>query len=186
VVSPRGLTDAFDVDEWQRLVSSGLERYDYEDYDDNNVRLAPPSLAPEWHPDDDDYSLAVSRVFPSPPLPELGRTLPAELTRRTPSDVVEDIVKDMSPTSRTEGADEVVVNPPMPAPEGEVIDTIDDEWDQAPVEDVPEPRPPPAPDPAPTTNVDEQNNELEEPPTGQHLRRSSRLRRRNSRLLGPE
>jgi hypothetical protein len=91
VVSPRGLTDTFDVDEWRRLVSSSLERYDYEDYDDNNIRLAPPSLAPEWHPDDDDDddSSAVSRVFPSPPLPELGRTLPAEPPRRTLSVVIE-------------------------------------------------------------------------------------------------
>jgi hypothetical protein len=139
VVSPRGLTDTFDLDKWRQLVSSSLEHYNYKDYDDNNVRLAAPSLAPEWHPDDDDSS-AVSHVFPSPPLPELGRTLPAEPPRRTLSDVIEDIVKDMSPTSRTEGADEVAVNPPMPAPEGEVIiDTIDDVWDQAPVEYVPEP-----------------------------------------------
>jgi hypothetical protein len=93
----------------------------------------------------------------------------------------------MSPTSQTEGADEVVVNPPMPAPEGEVIDTIDDVWDQAPVEDVLEPQPPPAPDPAPiTTYIDEQNNELEEPPVGQNLHCSSRLCRPNSCLLGPE
>jgi hypothetical protein len=61
VVSPRGLT-----------VSSSLECYDYDDYDDNNVRLSPLSLAPELHPDDDDDSSVVSRVFPSPPLPELG------------------------------------------------------------------------------------------------------------------
>jgi hypothetical protein len=88
-------------------------------------------------PDDDDSSV-VSHVFPSPPLPELGQTLPAEPPHRTLSDVVKDIVKDMSPTSRTEGADEVIVTP-MPAPEGEVIDTIDDIWDQALVEDVPEP-----------------------------------------------
>jgi Reverse transcriptase (RNA-dependent DNA polymerase) len=119
-------------------------------------------------------------------LPELGQTLPAKPPHRTLSNVVEDIVKDMLPTSRTEGADEVLVNPPMPAPEGEVIDTIDEVWDQALVEDVLEPRPPPAPDPAPTTNIDEQNNELEEPPVGQNLRRSSHLCRPNSRLLGPE
>jgi hypothetical protein len=101
---------------------------------------------------------------------------------RTLSDLVKYIVKDMSLTSQTEGADEVVVNPPMPAPEGEVIDTIDKVWDQALVEDVLEPRPPPAPDPA----LDEQDNELEEPPVGQNLRRLSRLCRPNSRLLGPE
>jgi hypothetical protein len=84
------------------------------------------------------------------------------------------------------GADKVVVNPPMPAPEGEAIDTIDKVWDQALVEDVPEPQPPPAPDPAPTTSINEQNNELEEPPVGQNLLRSSRLCCPNSRLLGPE
>jgi Reverse transcriptase (RNA-dependent DNA polymerase) len=181
VVSPRGLTNTFDSDEWRRLVSTGLERYDYKDYNNNDVRLAPPSLAPEWHPNDDDDSSAVSHVFPSPPLPELGRTLPAKPPNRTLSDVVKDIVKDMSLTSQTEGADEVVVNPPMPAPEGEVIDTTDDVWDQAPVEDVPDP------DPAPiATNIDEQNNELEEPAIGQNLRHSSRLCRPNSCLLGPE
>jgi hypothetical protein len=114
------------------------------------------------------------------------RTLPAEPPLRNLSDVVEDIVKDMSPTSQTEGADEVIVKPPMPAPEGEVIDTIDDVWEQAPVDNVPEPRPPPAPDPAPITpNIDEQN-ELEEPPVGQNLHRSTRLRRPHSCLLGPE
>jgi hypothetical protein len=188
VVSPRGLTDTFDMDEWQRLVSYGLERYDYKDYDDNNIHLAPLSLAPEWHPndDDDDDSSAVIRVFPSPQLPELGRTLPSEPPCCTLSNLVEDIVNNMLPTSRTEGADEFVVNPPMPAPEGEVIDTIDEVWDQALVEDVQEPQPPPAPDPAPTTNIDEQNNKLEGPPVVQNLRCSSRLRRPNSRLLGPE
>jgi hypothetical protein len=141
---------------------------------------------PEWYPDDDDDSLVVSRVFPSPPSPKLGRTLPAKPPRRTLSDVVEDIVKGMSPTSQTEGADKVIMKPPMPAPEGEVIDTIDDVWDQAPVDDVPEPQPPPAPDPAAiTTNVDEQN-ELEEPPGGQNLHHSTRLCCPNSCLLGPE
>jgi hypothetical protein len=119
----------FAMDHAVYLGSSGLERYDYEDYDDNNIRLAPLSLAPELHPDDDDDSLAVSCVFPSPPLPELGQTLPAKPPHCTLSDVGEGIVKDMLPTSRTEGADKVVVNPPMPAPEGEVIDMIDEVWD---------------------------------------------------------
>jgi hypothetical protein len=67
-----------------------------------------------------------------------GQTLPVEPPHCTLSDVVKDIVKDMYLTSRTEGADKVVV------PEGEVIDTIDNVWDQALVEDVPEPQSPPA------------------------------------------
>jgi hypothetical protein len=84
VISPFGLTDTFDSDEWRRLVSTGLERYDYEDYDDNNVRLAPLSLSAKWYLNDDDDSSAVSCVFPSPPLPELGKhclpSLPAALS----------------------------------------------------------------------------------------------------------
>jgi hypothetical protein len=94
--------------------------------------LTPLSLAPEWHPDDD-------RVFPSPPPPKLGRTLPAKPPCCTLSNVVEDFVKDMSLTSQTEGVDEVVVIPPLPAPEGEVLDMINNVWDQALVDNVPEP-----------------------------------------------
>jgi hypothetical protein len=135
VVSPCRLTNTFDADEWQRLVFTSLECYNHENYDDNNIHLAPLSLAPEWHPNDDDNSLVVSCVFPSPPSPKLGQTLPAEPPHCTLSDVVKDIVKDMLPTSQTEGAGEVIVNPPMPAPEGEVLDTIDNMWDQALVDD---------------------------------------------------
>jgi hypothetical protein len=137
---------------------------------------------PEWHPDDDDDSSVVSHAFLTPPL---GQTLPAKPLCCTLSDVVEDIVKDTSPTSQTEGADKVIVNPPMPAPEGEVLDTFDNDGDQAPVDNVPEQRPPPAPDPAPITNKNEQY-ELEEPPIGQNLHCSTRLHHPNSHLLGPE
>jgi hypothetical protein len=59
------------------------------------------------------------------------------------------MVQDMSLTLQTEGADEIVVVPPMPAPEGEVLDTNKDSGDQALVEIVAEPQPPPAPDAAP-------------------------------------
>jgi hypothetical protein len=63
--------------------------------------------------------------------------------------VIEDMVQDMSLTSQTEGADKVLVDPPMPEPEGEVVDTNDDSGDQAQVETVVEPQPPSGPDPAP-------------------------------------
>jgi hypothetical protein len=81
-----------------------------------------------------DNSSVVSHVIPSSPFPWLGWTLPAKPPCCALSNVVEDIVKDMSPTSLTEGADTVVVHPPMPAPEGEFLDTIDNIWDQAPVD----------------------------------------------------
>jgi hypothetical protein len=149
VVSPRGLTDTLNSYEWQQLVSSGLECFDYKDYDDINIRLAPLYSAPKRNPDDDDKSSVVSCVLPAPQSPSLWPTQHTEPPCRTLSDVIDDMVQDMSPTSQTEGADEVVVGPTMPAPEGEVLDTNNDSGDQAPVVIVAEPRPPPAPNPAP-------------------------------------
>jgi hypothetical protein len=77
----------------------------------------------------------------------LWPTQSAEPPCRTLSDVI--MVQNMSLTLKTEGADKIVVVPPVPAPEGEVLDTNKDSGDQALVENVTEPQPPPAPDPAP-------------------------------------
>jgi Reverse transcriptase (RNA-dependent DNA polymerase) len=110
-----------------------------------------------------------------PTIPKLGQTLPAKPPHCTLSNVVKDIVKDMSLTSQTEGADKSVMIPPMLAPEGEVLDTINNVGDQALVDNVPEPQPPPAPDSALTTNINKQNELEDVPPVGQNLHCSTRL-----------
>jgi hypothetical protein len=66
VVSPRGLTDTFNMDQFHQLVSSSLECFDYEDYHENNNCLPPLSLVSEWNPDNDDKLSVVSCVIPAP------------------------------------------------------------------------------------------------------------------------
>jgi hypothetical protein len=93
-------------------------------------------------------------------------------------------LQDMSLTSQTEGADKVV-DPPMPAPEGDVLDTNDNSGDQAPVDAEAKPPPLPAPDPAPNP-IDKQIEQGVPPEIDQTLQCSSCICHPKNHVLGPE
>ena len=182
VVSPSGMFDhSFDADEWNKLISSGHERFNYDEYDYDDRLIPPPPLAPEWttvEPPDDSSVRHRSR---SPPRGRI-RT-PEPPPPRTLTETVDDLFDALdTPSSSPEGAPTPIVSPPPPpAPEGEDDHEDMDVVEQVP-EDVPDERPDPAPDPDDTTvSSSEQGS-----PVPRTLRRSRRNRRPNTRVFGPE